>query len=121
MPKEKLNFIRTKNELLGFWDQSNISKLNIKRLNQLKDFQSEEIQKLVQLTLEVAAVKPHKRRRLKWLKQKRPELFHRVIAYFRGDLTEEENEEIFQEATCDSEYSEDEPIDWIWTDFTTDL
>lgn len=85
-PKEELDFIRLKEELLGYWDQSNISKLNMKRLDQLKHFPSEEIQKLAHITFEVASVKPHKRKRMSWLRENRPELFNRVKAHFgRGD------------------------------------
>ena len=50
LPKEELNLIRVKDELLGYWNQSSISKLNIKRLDQLKHFPSEEIQELAHLT-----------------------------------------------------------------------
>jgi hypothetical protein len=97
MPKEKLNHILAEEELYGFWNQSNISKLNIKRLQQIKLFPSEDIQKLAQLTLEVAAVKSHKKRRMKWLRQNRRDLFDRVIAYFRMDNDEELSEVISQE------------------------
>jgi hypothetical protein len=58
LPKDELSSIRAMDELLGFWNQSNISKLNIKRLDQLKHFPSEEIQVLAHLTFDVASVKP---------------------------------------------------------------
>lgn len=108
LPKEEINFFRAQEELLGFWDQSNISKLNLKRLEKLKLFPSEEIQKLAHLTLDVAKVKPHKRRRMKWLKKNRRELFDRVRAYFREDYDEEEGEVVSHEFMCDDneDYSE---------------
>lgn len=103
LPKEKLNFIIVQDELLGYWNQSNISKLNIKRLNQLKHFPSEEIRQLAHLTFDVASVKPHKRRRMKWLRKNHRDLFERVIAYFGIRYEENEDEEIFQEPTTNVE------------------
>jgi hypothetical protein len=103
LPKEELNFIRVKDELLGYWDQSNISKLNMKRLDQLKHFQSEDIRKLAHLTFEVASVKPHKRKRMSWLRKNRGDLFDCVKVYFGGDFNEGEDGEICQESTRDDE------------------
>ena len=104
LPKEELKLIRVKDELLGYWNQSNISKLNIKRLDQLKHFPSEEIQKLAHLTFEVPSVKPHKRRRMSWLRKNHRDLFNRVMAYFGEGYEEiEEDLEIFQEPTTDDE------------------
>lgn len=68
-PKEEIALIETKDEPLHYWEQSNISALNIARLKKLTQFPNEDVQKLAHLTLAVAAVKPHKRRRMKWLKQ----------------------------------------------------
>src|ERR1700722_20306739 len=81
-PKEEIALIETKDELLHYWEQSNISALNIARLKMLTQFPNEDIQKLAHLTLTVAAVKPHKRRRMKWLKQNKRDLYLRVRDYF---------------------------------------
>jgi hypothetical protein len=93
LPKEELHLITVKDELLGYWDQSNISQLNIKRINQLKHFPSEKIQELAHLTSEVASVKPHKRRRMSWLKENHRDLFNRVRAYFGDDYEEIEEDD----------------------------
>ena len=97
LPKEKLDFIKAKDELFDYWEQSNISKLNMDRLAQLKHFPSEEIQKLTHLTFDVASVKPHKKRRMSWLKKNHRDLFDRVVAYFGEDNEniEEEDDEDF--------------------------
>jgi len=107
LPKDELNLILVRQELLGYWNQSNISKLNIKRLIEIKHFPSEEIQKLAHLTFEVASVKPHKRRRMKWLRKNHSDLFDRVRAYFGHDFEEfEEDLEMFQELMTDDELME---------------
>ena len=103
LPKEELRFISAKEELLGFWNQSNISTLNMKRIERLKRFPSEDIQNLAHLTFEVATVKPHKKRRMRWLRKNQPDIFYRVIAYFRDGYDEGEDGEIFQESTIDDE------------------
>jgi hypothetical protein len=66
-PREEITLIETKDELLHYWEQSNISALNIAQLKKLSQFPNEDIQTLADLTLAVAAVKPHKKRRMKWL------------------------------------------------------
>lgn len=81
-PKEEIALIEAKDELLNYWEQSNISLLNIERLKKLIQFPNEDIQKLAHLTLAVATVKPHKRRRMKWLKQNKRDLYLRVRDYF---------------------------------------
>lgn len=83
-PKEEIALIKTKDELMGYWEQSNISALNIARLRELTQFPCEDAQKLAHLTLAVAAVKPHKKRRMKWLRQNHRDLYLRVRDYF-GD------------------------------------
>lgn len=81
-PKEGIALIETKDELLRYWEQSNISALNIARITKLIQFLNEDIQVLAHLTLAVAAVKPHKRRRMQWLKQNKRDLCLRVRDYF---------------------------------------
>lgn len=81
-PKNEIREIEIFNELLNFWEQSNISTFNIKRLRELLDSSSEKNRKLAQLTLDVALVKPHKKRRMKWLKRHNYDLYTRVVAYF---------------------------------------
>lgn len=60
--------------------QSNISKKNLKRLNELSLSENEEIAKLASIVHEVGRVKPHKRRRLKFLAEKHKELLGQLVA-----------------------------------------
>lgn len=110
-PKEEVALIETKEELLGYWEQSNISSLNIARLKKLTQFPNEDVQKLAHLTLAVAAVKPHKRRRMKWLRQNKRDLYLRVREYFGGKyFVEYAPDEI---NTCDLEYTDDEDLEFL--------
>jgi hypothetical protein len=131
-PKEEIALIEAKDELLNYWEQSNISALNIARLKKLAQFPSEDIQKLAHLTLAVAAVKPHKRRRMKWLRLNHRDLYLRVRDYFGGEYfaeygpkdievdefehTDDDYMEFFQESATDgkeqpwSDDGDDEPL-----------
>ncbi len=95
-PKEEIALIDTKDELLHYWEQSNISALNIERLKKLTLFPNEDVQKLAYLTLAVATVKPHKRRRMKWLKQNKRDLYLRARDYFGEDYFAEHELDDFQ-------------------------
>jgi hypothetical protein len=75
-------------ELCGFLDQSNISRKNIARLEILAQHTDGEVKDLALLILEVARVKPHKRRRWKFLEQNHSELFLRLKALFGDDIPE---------------------------------
>ncbi|MBA3815471.1 MAG: hypothetical protein H0X29_02935 [Parachlamydiaceae bacterium] len=88
LPKGDLNFINAREELFGYWEQSNISSMNINRINQLLHFPSEEIQKLAQITYDVASVKPHKKKRLGWLRKNHRDLYDRMITFFGEDFDE---------------------------------
>jgi hypothetical protein len=73
-------------ELYVFLDQSNISGKNIARLEILAQHASSEVKNLALLLLEVAHVKPPKRRRWKFLAQNHSELFLRLKALYGGDI-----------------------------------
>jgi hypothetical protein len=75
-------------ELYGFLEQSNISGKNIARLEILAQHASSEVKDLALLILEVARVKPHKRRRWKFLEQNHSALFLRLKALFGDDIPE---------------------------------
>lgn len=111
-PKEEIALIETKDELLHYWEQSNISGLNIARLKKLIQFPNEDIQTLAHLTLAVAAIKPHKRRRMKWLKQNKRDLYLRVRDYFGEEYIEEygPHDEI---NIYDLEYTDDEDLEFF--------
>jgi hypothetical protein len=77
-PKAEQNEIRHSEEIFGFLMQSNISKKNLKRLNELSQSENKEIAKLASLVHEVGRVKSHKRRRLKFLAEKHKELLNQL-------------------------------------------
>ena len=86
LPREQLDRIERMDELYGFLDQSNISPKNIARLEALAQHASSEVKEIALLILEVARVKPHKRRRWKFLEQNHPELFQRLKALYGGEI-----------------------------------
>lgn len=75
MPAEKRERIEALEELHGFLHQSNISKTNIARIEHRKQSSSAEISNLAEFVYEIAECRPHKRRRLRYLAEHRPELF----------------------------------------------
>jgi hypothetical protein len=86
LPREQRDRIERMDELYGFLEQSNISPKNISRLEILAQHASSEIKDLALLILEVARVKPHKRRRWKFLAQNHSELFLRLKALSGEDI-----------------------------------
>ncbi len=77
-PKEEIDSIDQEEEISGFMNQSNISKKNIARLNALIQSENKRIAELASIVLEVAKVKPHKKRRLKVLAKEHRELYLKV-------------------------------------------
>jgi hypothetical protein len=65
-------------ELYGFLEQSNISRKNIIRLEILAQHVNNDVRHLAMLILEVARVKPHKRRRWKFLAHNHFGLYFRL-------------------------------------------
>jgi hypothetical protein len=88
LPRDQLDRIERMDELYGFLEQSNISPKNITRLKILGQHANSEVKHLALLILEVARVKPHKRRRWKFLAQNHHELFLRLKALFGEDIPE---------------------------------
>jgi hypothetical protein len=86
LPRDQRDRIECMDELYGFLDQSNISGKNIARLEILAQHASNEVKNLALLLLEVARVKPHKRRRWKFLAQNHSGLFLRLKALYGGDI-----------------------------------
>jgi len=66
-------------EILGFLEQSNISAKNIVRVKELVSIADPRFQVLRELILEIALVKPHKRRRWKFLREHRLDLLQRAV------------------------------------------
>jgi len=65
-------------EIFGYLKQSHISDKNVKRLKLLVKSESENIAKLANIVLEVANVKPYKKRRLKVLARERRDLLEKL-------------------------------------------
>jgi len=63
----------------GFLEQKNISAKNISRLRELCESPDEVVRRSAELVLEVALIKPQRRKRWQYLYEKRPELFARLI------------------------------------------
>ena len=73
-PKDERDAIDQEDEIFGYLNQSNISKKNIARLKTLKASENEKISELATIAFDVAIIKPHKKRRLKFLARENPEL-----------------------------------------------
>ncbi len=65
-------------EIFGYLKQSHISDKNVKRLKLLVNTESDKIAKLANIVLEVANVKPYKKRRLKVLARERRDLLEKL-------------------------------------------
>jgi hypothetical protein len=86
MPKEERDAIEWEEEIFGFLNQSHISGKNINRLRILSASENSRIAELASLVIEVAKVKPHKKRRLKVLAKKRGDLLDALekFGFFQG-------------------------------------
>lgn len=78
MPKEKMEVIEQEDEIFGYLKQSHISTKNVSRLRKLVQSDNKRVAELASIVLEVAVVKPHKKRRLKVLAQKRRDLLRKL-------------------------------------------
>lgn len=74
MPKEAREAIEQKEEIFGFLKQSRISEKNVVRLRELATSNNAQVAELASIVIEVARVKPHKKRRLKVLARERRDL-----------------------------------------------
>ena len=77
-PKEEIEIIDQEQEIFRYLNQSNISAKNLSRLEQLAKSQSQRIAELAAIVLEVGRIKPHKRRRLKFLARGHRELLRKL-------------------------------------------
>ena len=66
--------------LFGFLMQSNISERNVSTARLLLEIDDPDLHEIVELVLGIARLKPHKRRRWKWLHENHPEILDRVKA-----------------------------------------
>jgi len=74
LPKEEKNSIQQEDEIFGYLQQFNISRMNLTRLRTLSTSSNNRIADLAKIALEVGLVKPYKWRRLKFLSRNRMDL-----------------------------------------------
>jgi hypothetical protein len=79
-PKEEIEIIDQEQEIFRYLNQSNISAKNLSRLELLAKSQNQRIAELAEIVLEVGRIKPHKRRRLKFLASGHRELLLKLDA-----------------------------------------
>ena len=77
-PKDEIDEIGQKEEIFGYLNQSHISAKNIGRLQKISTSKNADIAKLACIVLEVAKVKPYKKRRLKVLAKERRDLLEQL-------------------------------------------
>lgn len=78
LPKDGREQIIYEDEIFNFLLQSHITEKNISRLRKLAVSPYERIAELAGIVLEVAKVKPYKKKRLKELSEKRPDLLRKL-------------------------------------------
>jgi len=78
LPKAEREQILFEDEIYNYLRQSRISEENISRLKKLVASPYERITELAKIVLEVAEIKPHKKRRLKELARKRRDLLQKL-------------------------------------------
>lgn len=94
MPKVEREAIELEEEIFGFLHQSHISAKNISRLRSLLASTNSRIRDLAAIVVEVAAITPYKKRKLKVLAQKRPDLMEKLVEtglIFAHHCEEQEN------------------------------
>jgi hypothetical protein len=77
-PKSQRQAIEDKDDISGFLKQSRISERNVARLEQMAKSDDPQVANLAAIVLEVARVKPHKTRRLRFLAERHPELLGKL-------------------------------------------
>ena len=78
MPKEEREAIEQANEIFDYLRQSHISPKNVSRLRVLAGSANERTAELARIVLEVAEVRPYKRRRLSILARERRDLLMKL-------------------------------------------
>ncbi len=78
MPKIERKIIEQKDEIFNYLKQSHISEKNITRLKSLASSDNESISELEAIVLEVAQVKPYKKKRLNFLARERRDLLYKL-------------------------------------------
>ena len=78
LPKEEREEIECRDEIFNFLRQSHISGRNVLRLGKLAASPNENTAELAGIVLEIAKIKPYKRKRLRELAGTRRDLLHRL-------------------------------------------
>lgn len=78
MPKEEREATEHEEEIFNYLRQAHISDKNVSRLRQLTESPNTRIAELARIVLEVAEVKPYKKRRLKVLARERRDLLRKL-------------------------------------------
>ena len=78
LPQNEREAIEQEDEIFGYLKQSHISEKNVDRLKTLVSSENERISGLAAIVLEVAKIKPFKRRRLKVLARERNDLLRKL-------------------------------------------
>src|SRR5271165_5988877 len=89
LPRDQREYVDRMDELYGFLEQSNISSKNIVRLEILAQHVNNDVRHLAMLILEVARVKPHKRRRWEFLAHNHFGLYVRLKELWGDDAPDE--------------------------------
>jgi hypothetical protein len=79
MPKNEREAIEQQDEIFRYLKQSHISPTNVARLKMLAESPHPRTKSWAGIALAVAEVKPHKKRRLKILSEKRPDLLRALV------------------------------------------
>jgi len=78
LPKEEREEIEYKDEIFNYLRQAHISDRNVSRLKKLAVSPNERVAELARIVLEVAEVRPYKRKRLQELARKNRDLLHKL-------------------------------------------
>ena len=78
LPKEERERIECADEIFDYLRQSHISDKNVSRLRNLTASANEQIAELAKIVLEVADVRPYKKKRLRVLARERKDLLEKL-------------------------------------------
>ncbi len=78
LPKDEIATTEHMDEIFNYLSQSNISSKNVGRLTKLSKSSVPEVAEHAAIVLEVAKVKPHKKRRLKYLAKNHRSLLYKL-------------------------------------------
>ena len=80
-PREEIEQLQALSNIDGFLAQRNISGKNIAYLEHLSQSSDQEVREKAELVLQIARIRPHKRKRIKFLAHHRPGLLAHLVQY----------------------------------------